>query len=399
MRGFRIGRVFGIDIRVDWSWLFIFLLLTWNLTTAFTYWHPDWAVAESIVVAVAASLIFFGCILVHELAHAGVASAYHLRVRSITLFLFGGVSDIEHEPTSPRAELLTALAGPAASILLGLWFLFMMLAWAATPAGGLFNRADVVANLGPIGTLLAWLGPINIIIGVFNLIPAFPLDGGRVLRSILWSTSGDLRTSTRRASFIGQLFGWLFIVLGIAMAFGVRIPLFGSGVIAGLWLAFIGWFLHSASSTSYRRIALDDALAGHTVEEVMRRTGPVVPPELPVETLVRDYLVQSDDRALPVVRDGRLVGLVSISDVRTIPPSAWPTTPVEKAMRPDESLIVARPDEPLSEAFDQLARQDVGQLPVIDHGHLVGMLQRRDLTRWLELTWGPTTAAPGFGAR
>ncbi len=156
-----------------------------------------------------------------------------------------------------------------------------------------------------------WLGPINLLIGVFNLIPAFPLDGGRVLRSILWALSGDLRVSTRRASFIGQMFGWLFIVMGIAMFFGMHVPFFGSGPVSGLWLAFIGWFLRSAALQAYSRLAIDEALDGHVVSEVMRRGAPVVSPELPLTTLVHDYFVRSDERALPVLRDDVLVGVIS----------------------------------------------------------------------------------------
>jgi CBS domain-containing protein len=256
------------------------------------------------------------------------------------------------------------------------------------------SRADVgtsftgYAKLGPLQTLLAWLGPINLVIGVFNLIPAFPLDGGRVLRSILWATSGNLRTSTRRVSAVGQLFGWMFIVMGIAMTFGVRFTFFGTGVGSGLWLAFIGWFLHNAATQSHKRLAIDDALAGHTVEEVMRRGGPTVPPDIPLTELVRDYIVQSDERALPVVSDGQLLGLVSASDVRAVPPAEWPTTQVASVMHPRPSLAVAAPHEPLAEAFAQLARSDIGQLPVLEEGRLVGTLQQRDIARWLELASG-----------
>ncbi len=191
-------------------------------------------------------------------------------------------------------------------------------------------------------------------------------------------------------SAIGQLFGWMFIVTGIAMTFGVHVVFFGTGFASGLWLAFIGWFLHSAASQSYRRIAIDDAFAGHTVEEIMRRGGPTVSPEMSLETLVHDYLVRSDERVLPVVRDGQLVGLVSVTEVRGIAPAEWRGTPVGKVMRSDVSLAVAAPDEPLKEAFDQLARQNIEQLPVLDHGQLVGMLQGRDVARWLEL--GPMSA-------
>jgi Zn-dependent protease/CBS domain-containing protein len=394
MNAFRIGKLFGIDIRVDWSWLFIVALLTWNLSAAFFVWHPRWSPGESVVIALIASILFFACILIHELAHSIVAQLYGVKVRSITLFLFGGVSNIEHEPPSPRAEFFTAIVGPITSIVLGI--LLTLVAAAITPMTFVDTPTAQywAAHLTPAATLLTWLGPINILIGIFNLIPAFPLDGGRVLRSILWAVSGDLRSSTRHASIVGQVFGWLLIVLGIAMVFGVSVPFFGTGLVAGLWLAFIGWFLRSAAALSYGRIAIDDALAGHTVQELMRRTGPTVPPELPLATLVHDYLIPSEEGAVPVVRDGSLLGLVSLSDVRHVAPAQWPATTVGSVMSKNGSLVVAKPDEPLSEAFEEIARHDVEQLPVLDHGRLVGMLLRRDLGRWLEATSGATSVAP-----
>jgi Zn-dependent protease/CBS domain-containing protein len=388
MHAFRLGKLFGIDIRIDASWLVIFVLLTWNLSTAFSGLHADWPPVESFAVALAASLVFFGCILFHELAHSLVARRYNLRVRSITLFLFGGVSNIEQEPSSPRAELLTAIAGPAASVALGVGFFALALAFTAVSLEDAPTAWNGLARLGPVVTLFAWLGPVNIGIGVFNLIPAFPLDGGRVLRSIFWGISGDLRLSTRRVASLGQVFGWLFILMGIAMTFGAHVVFFGTGLASGLWLALIGWFLHTAATQSYRRLAIDDALAGHTVAEVMRRDGAVVPPDLSLADLVHDSLIPLDERALPVVRDGKLLGLVCLSEVRRVPREAWSSTRVDQVMRPGDVLAVATPNEPLADAFARLAQNDIGQLPVLDGERLVGMLNRRDVGRRLELAWG-----------
>lgn len=389
MHAFRIGRVLGIDIRVAWSWVFIFVLLTWNLSIVFSAWHPGWPIYESTGIALTAALLFFGCILLHELAHSVVAMRFGVRVRSITLFLLGGISDIEQEPPSPRAEFLTAVVGPLTSILLGLGFLAAAFMTSAVLLSDTGTALTGLARLGPLETLLVWLGPINLVIGVFNLIPAFPLDGGRVLRSILWGLGGDLGRATRRVSFIGQLFGWLFIVTGLAMVFGMHVPFFGAGLASGLWLAFIGWFLWSAASQTYSRLAIDEALAGHTVAELMRREVPVVPPELPLTTLVHDYFVRSDDRAFPVMRDEQLFGVVTISDVRAVSPAEWGATTVAAIMQPWKSVTTATPEETLVKAFEQLAQRDVDQLPVLEGGRLVGMLQRRDVARWLELAWGP----------
>jgi Zn-dependent protease/predicted transcriptional regulator len=389
MHGFRLGRLFGIELRVDWSWVFIFVLLTWNLASVFQQWHPDWPASEELGVAVISSLLFFGCILAHELAHSVVATRLGLRVRSITLFLFGGVSNIEHEPASPKAELLTAIVGPLTSILLGIGFLALA---GLAARGSMTDAQDIgtwAARLGPLSTLLVWLGPINVAIGLFNLVPAFPLDGGRILRAILWATTGRLRTATVGSSAVGQSIGWAFILCGIAMSFGLHVPYFGTGLVAGLWLTFIGWFVRNGAAVSVQRLAVDDALAGHTVDEVMRMNGPIVTPEVPLQTLVHDYLVRSDERALPVVRNGQLVGLVSAYDMRWVPPGDWPTTPVSAVMIPTVALSVAFPREPLAKAFAELAQRDIGQLPVLDHGRLVGMLKRGDIARWLELSWRP----------
>ncbi len=385
MRSFHIGKVLGIDIRVDSSWLFIFVLMTWNLTAVFGHWHPSWSAAEQFAVAIVASLLFFGCILAHELAHSAVAMRFGVRVRSITLFLFGGVSNIEHEPAAAAAEFSTAIVGPLTSIALGVIFVLLGGAVTAGSLQGAPSLDAVAANLGPLETLLVWLGPINVVIGVFNLIPAFPLDGGRVLRSILWAISHNLKSATGQASAIGQAIGWLFVVAGIAMAFGLRLPFFGTGIVGGLWLAFIGWFVQNGALQAYRRLAIDEALAGHTVEEMMRVGAPVLPPDLPVSVFVHDYLVRSDERALPVVRDGQLLGVVSLPDIRAVPSDEWPSTPIGAVMRPRERLAVATPREPLTEAFTQLASLDLDELPVLEGGRLVGVLQRRDIARWLQL--------------
>jgi Zn-dependent protease/CBS domain-containing protein len=396
MRGFRIGRIFGIDLRVDWSWIFIFVLVTWGLVDLFSRWHPDWPPIASAAVAMSASLLFFGGVVLHELAHSLVAMSYGVRVRSITLFLFGGVSKIEREPASAKAEFFIAIAGPITSLGLGIAASALASLAIATPIGSPEDALAALSRLGPVGTLLAWLGPVNITIGVFNLIPGFPLDGGRVLRAILWSATGDFRAATRWAAGAGQVVGWLFVGVGVAMAFGVHVPPFGTGLTSGLWLALIGWFLRSAATQTSARLAIDDALAGMTVAQLMQRQGASVSPEESVATLVHQYLVPGDDRALPVVRDGWLVGLVSVSNVRGVAPERWAFTPVSAVMRDRDALQTATPNESLGEAFGELAARDIEQLPVVVDGRLVGMLRRRDIARWLELAWRPPRAASGF---
>jgi len=330
-------------------------------------------------------VLFFASVLAHELAHAVVAQARGLPVRSITLFIFGGVANIEREPTSPGTEFLVAVVGPVTSIVLGV---LATLAGILLSRGGVTGSASVeqaLANLSPLTTLLLWLGPINIVLGLFNLVPGFPLDGGRVLRSLLWAASGNLRQATRWATWVGQAVAWLFIIAGIAMIFGVRIPFFGTGVISGLWLAFIGWFLNSAAVQSYRQVVVDDMLEGVPVARLMRRDAPTVAPNTSVSQLVDDFVMKTDERAFPVVDGDRLEGLVCLEDVRQVPRAAWDTTPVSQIMTPASQLTVVAPRDDASQALQKLGQRDVRQIPVVQDGHVVGMLRRRDVLRWLQL--------------
>lgn len=383
--GFRIGRLFGIKINVDWSWLFIFLLVAWNLVSFFSGVHPDWSLTLSIGTAIVAALLFFGSVLAHEMAHSLMAVAQGVPVRSITLFLFGGVSNIEREPPSARAEFLITIVGPITSIVLGIIFLALSTIGAFPLSTTMPDPTQAMADLGPIMTLLPWLGSINIILGVFNMVPGFPLDGGRVLRSVLWAASDNLQQATRWASYVGQAIAWLMIVTGIAMAFGAEVPFFGTGLVSGLWLAFIGWFLNSASAQSYRQVVVQDLLEDLPVGDIMRHDPPTVSPDTIISNLVHDTLMATDEHAFPVLEGGRLVGLVCLHDVREVPRSRWQETSVAEIMTPREKLQIAAPDEEVSDALNKLQKGDHRQLPVLQGEELVGLLRRRDIMRWLQL--------------
>lgn len=383
--GFRLGRIFGIKIDVDWSWLFIFLLVTWNLTTVFSNVHPGWGTVLNVGVALVASLLFFGSVLAHELAHSLMAIAQGVPVRSIKLFLFGGVSNIEREPPSPRAEFLITIVGPLTSIVLGGIFILLSGVGAISIGGAIQDPNQALADLGPIMTLLLWLGPINILLGVFNLIPGFPLDGGRILRSILWAVTGSLRNATRLASYVGQGIAWLMIIGGVAMVFGAEIPFFGTGLVSGLWLAFIGWFLNNASVQSYRQVVVQNLLEDLPVSAIMRRDPPVVHPASPISSLVHDSVMGTDEHAFPVMDGERLVGIVCLHDVRNVERDRWESTPVSAIMTPRERLVTTTPEEESDEALNKLQKGDHRQLPVLQQDHLVGLLRRRDIMRWLQL--------------
>jgi len=386
--GIHVGRIFGINIYVDWSWIFIFLLVTWNLAAAvFPSVHPEWSLTLNIVLGVIASLLFFASVLAHELAHSVVAKARGLPVRRITLFIFGGASNIEREPPSPLTEFLMAIVGPVTSLVLGIVFLLIGQRIAGIPLNTT-NPMQSLAQLNPLSTMLLWLGPINIILAIFNLIPGFPLDGGRVLRSIFWAATKNLRQATHWASAIGQMIAWLFILSGLAMILGFNIPFLGTGMISGLWLAFIGWFLLNAATASYRQVVLEDVLEGVPVSRLMRADPPSISPDLTISRLVDEYLMGTDERAFPVVQDDRLQGLVCLEDVRKVPREKWETTQVNQIMTPASELETASPREDVTDALRKIAGRDVRQVPVMQEGKLVGMLRRRDILRWMQLHEG-----------
>jgi Zn-dependent protease len=384
--GFKVGTLFGISIHIDWSWVLIFLLVTWNLAGAvFPALHPEWSIATNIALGIAASFLFFISILLHELAHSLVARARGLPVRRITLFFFGGVSNIEREPPSPATEFLMAIVGPLTSLALGLGFIWLGQQNLPEMNTALTSPMQVLRGLDPVATMLLWLGPINILLAVFNLIPGFPLDGGRVLRSILWAVSKNFRLATRLATMVGQGVGWLMILAGVAMIFGTNIPVLGTGTLNGIWLAFIGWFLVQAASQSYQQVVVEDMLEGVPITKLMRQPAPAVSPDLPISALVYDHIMQGDERAFPVVDGDRLLGVVYIENLRELDRSTWDQATVRQVMVPHNELEVVTPREDAMDAFQKLAQREMRQIPVVQNGKLIGMLRRRDILRWLQV--------------
>jgi Zn-dependent protease len=246
-KGIRIARLFGIEIKIDWSWLLILMLIVWNLTSAFSQAHPEWGMLFSVSMGLLAAILFFLSVLLHELAHSLVAKSQGIPVSDITLFLFGGVSNIREEPKSPGSEFMMAVMGPVTSLVIG--FLLLVLSGIGVRAENLrdLNIMQFLKELGALRNILVWIGSVNVILGLFNLVPGFPLDGGRVLRSIIWRMIGNLCKATQWASYIGQAIAWIMIMAGMAMIFGIRIPFFGQGLIDGVWLILIGWFLNNAA--------------------------------------------------------------------------------------------------------------------------------------------------------
>lgn len=380
--GFRIGEVFGVEIRVDWSLAIIFALITYNLGAGvFATWHPLWSPTLVWSMALGAAVLFFASVLVHELSHALVGRAQGIVVRRITLFMFGGMAHMENRPETPKAEFWMAIVGPITSVTIGV---------VSVLAGSLLG-ADVaelastdpqaaMASLSPGATLLLWLGPINIVLGVFNMIPGFPLDGGRVLRAALWWLTGDQVRATRWATLGGQAFAWSLMALGV-------MNLLSGATGNGIWLLLIGWFINGAARSSFDELVLHRALEKVPVSQIMNRRADVVPPEVSVETFVTDHVLGSDQHLYPVVdAGGHLQGVVTLTDLRALPRDRWTLTAVHQIMTPLDEVVSVAPLATADEAIDHLAQRGVDHLPVVDEDHVVGVVGHADILRWVSLS-------------
>lgn len=390
-RGVRLGTLFGVGLEADWSVLIIFFLVLGSLGMGvLPQWHPQWTSPLIWGVALAAATLFFLSVLAHELSHALMARAFGVKIQRITLFLFGGMAHMEEESRTPSAELFIALAGPLMSFFIGgVATILGMLTASVGTATMTSSPQQAVMALGPVSTLLLWLGPINFLLGAFNLVPGFPLDGGRVLRALLWLATGSLKKATRWAAGAGQVFAWMLMGMGVAMALGLRVPFFGQGLVNGLWLLLIGWFLNSAARTGWEQFVMLRALKDVSVADVMRTSAEAVQPDVRVDVLVRERMMASDQHAYPVTPGDdpeRVLGTVSIDDVRRVPRDEWARTSVSAIMTPADQMPQLEPDDAASDALNQLARRDLSVLPVVEKGRLRGVVRLRDIMRWLALS-------------
>jgi Zn-dependent protease/CBS domain-containing protein len=371
---FTLGRIAGIKIGINWTWLIVFALITWSLgTTVFPDQNPGLSDTTYVVMAVVASVLFFTSLLLHELGHALQARKEGMEIEGITLWLFGGVAQFRGMFPGAGAEFRIAIAGPLVSLALGIAFVGIALG---------LEMSDVVDGVA------AWLGYINLSLLVFNLLPALPLDGGRVLRSALWRARQDFAWATRVASSIGRGFGYLFIAAGVAM-------FFWADQVGGLWLAFIGWFLLGAATGEARYLAVQEAFRGLRVRDLMVLNPTAVSPELTIGEFM-DRVVWTHRRTTyPVVEGDRPVGLLPFRSVAEVPRSEWETRTVRDVMLPLSNVPVLAPDEPLEQALADLG-DGVGRGLVVEGGRLVGFLSITDLVRALEMR-GPGRRGVGVG--
>jgi Zn-dependent protease/CBS domain-containing protein len=360
----RLFRLLGIPINADPTWLVILALLTWTLILLFQQAAPDLSPAAHWLLGAATALGFFACIVLHELGHAVVARAVGIRVRGITLFLFGGVAELEEEPASARAEFLMAIAGPAVSAALAALFWFL-------------------AGLVPLQALafaLDYLTVINLAVLVFNLVPAFPLDGGRVLRSLLWVAMRNLRRATYWAALCGVGFSWLLIGTGLVFLFS------GPGYLfQGIWLGLIGLFLQNAARASYQQVLIRQALQGEPVSRFMSRKPIVVPPDLDLRHWVEDYVYRHHRKLFPVASDGHVEGVISTAMLGRYPRDEWDRHTVAEAMRRDVETFSIPPNADALQALERMQHTDSSRLLVTEGGRLVGIITLKDLLAFLNL--------------
>jgi Zn-dependent protease len=357
-----LGRILGIPIGVDYSWFLIFALLTWSLATSyFPTEFSNWPVTQYWIVGAVTVIFMFGSVLLHELGHSFVALRYKIPVRNITLFIFGGVAQIGAEPPSAISEFWIAIAGPVMSFALAIFF-------------GLLQ--SIIGAFAPIFAVAKYLAYINGALGLFNLIPGFPLDGGRVFRAILWGTTHNLRKATLIAGNVGRLIAYLFILWGVWQIFTGN---FGNG----LWIAFIGWFLESAASSQIQQQTIHDLLAGHHVVDAMRRDYVFILPDTTLDQLINKHILGSGQRSLVVKQDDQVVGLLTLHNIKATPSSAWLTTTAAQVMIPVSKMKWIRPDAELVEALGEMDRDGVNQLPVMVGDQIQGVLGRDDVINFL----------------
>lgn len=373
MRGqIHVFTIAGIRIELHISWLIIFVLLTVTLATN---WFPHVVVRASMpavwVASGIAAILLFASVLAHELAHSLVARMRGLPVKSITLFIFGGVSNIEREPRSPGVEFQMAFVGPLTSLLLG--------------GAALVTAAVLPVASSPDNTLLllaaaglTYLGITNLLLGVFNLLPGLPLDGGRILRSLIWKISGSLKTATTWAARTGQAVAILFILFGLWQVFA-------GDIVSGIWIGFIGWFLFSAAQAENSQAQFERAASGLQVADAMSSPPPSVPAMMTVEQFVQDFLLHTGLQAASVVRGDQVVGLITLTDVRRVEREQWPHLPVEQVMTPLGRLQAVTPTTALLDALQLMSEAQTETLPVLQDGRLVGVLTVQTLSQALPL--------------
>ena len=366
MGGFRLGSVLGFEIRIDYSWFIIFFLILWTFSFGvFPAVLPDLDAAVYFAMGLTGTLLFFASLLAHELSHSVVARRRDIPVEGITLFVFGGMAHTRMEAESPGDEFVIAGVGPLAS--LGIAVLFGAIGILAGAAGWPL----------PIVVVAQYLAFVNLALAVFNLLPGFPLDGGRLFRAAAWKYTGSLRKATRWASNGGKVLGYVLIALGL-------LQFFGGALLGGLWFVFIGWFVRTVAQAGFRQHVLRESLEGVKVKDLMAPEPVAVPGDTNLDEFVQQFIMDGRHRAYPVVGDQGVTGLVTLDRVRKAPRDEWSQRTVADIMKPRDDVEVASPDQPMTEILDRFGGAEGGRILVIQDGELLGIITRSDLSRWIE---------------
>jgi Zn-dependent protease len=363
----RLGKLFGIEIGLHYSWFLIALLIVMSLSSQFRESHAEWGSNVIWALSGLTAILFFVTLLAHEMSHALVARTRGLTTKAITLFALGGVAQIEKEPEDAKTEFLVGIVGPLSSAVIGV--VLLGVAWA-------IGWRIAASPATPLLAMLVWLGYINLTLAAFNMIPGYPLDGGRILRSILWMTSHDGVRATQMAANVGKAIALLFIALGIFRYFS------GAGF-GGLWIAFIGWFLLQAATASASSVALTAGLKGVRVSDVMTSDCVMLDGNMNVEQFVDQYLLRSGKRCFVVQQNGEVAGLVTSHEIKELERPRWPYTTLSDIMRPLDQLHTVAPTTPVMEALETMGRDDVNQLPVVSGNHLDGVITRANVVQFL----------------
>jgi len=362
LKGFQIFRIGGIQVIVDYSWFIIFFLVIYTMAESyFPAMQRNGGAPLYWIMGFCAATLFFASVLLHELAHSFVALKQGIQVTSIRLFIFGGLAQVSSEPESGRNEFLIALAGPAVSLALGFGF------------GMLYGLLMLAGKLGPVAAVAWYLAAANILLGIFNMIPGFPLDGGRILRAILWDRWANMTRATRVVSQLGNVFALFLIFLGVLFF------LVGQSLIMGIWLVLIGLFMKQSAVGSYQAVVLRESLAGVPVRQVMKADVVTVDWLVSLDQLVQDYIYRHKFTEFPVVNGDELLGMISLAQVKAVAKELWTFKQVRDIMTPIEQVPHLNPTDDATEAFRRMVAEDLSLMPVLEQGRLVGIISRRDL--------------------
>ena len=365
-RGIKLFKILGIQISLDYTWFIVFGLVAWSLAQGyFPVTIPGLGVFTYIIVGVVSAFLLFACVLIHELSHSYTSNRLGLNVKEITLFIFGGVAQLTKEPDDPVTELKIAVAGPAASIALA--FIFWVLK----------HLLDALSLYPVLSAMFGYLAMINMVLVVFNMIPGFPLDGGRILRAVWWKKTADIQKATQVASRVGKGFAVLLILFGF-------LQIFLGNFIGGLWMVFIGMFLQQAAESSYRQLLVKKTLEKIKVADAMTMDVVTLSEDSTLTTVVEKYFFGHHFVGFPVVSDGRVTGMLTLNNVRAVPKEEWDTTLVINAMDKITPDTILHPDDNAMYALSRMISLDTGRLLVMDRGRLVGIITRRDIMKLME---------------